>query len=69
MANYQDERMMKCPYCQRLFWITAEEQHSNETFECPHCHRSNAGSSEADKYGVLIGVSIVDCQLQELVGL
>jgi len=63
-----DERMMHCPYCQKIFWITEEEQYNNETFECPHCHLSNAGSVEVDEYGVLIGVSILDEQLQELVG-
>ena len=61
-----DERMIKCPYCERLFWITEEEQYGNETFECPHCHQINAGCSDADEYGVLIGVSMMDYQLQEL---
>ena len=61
-----DERMMRCPYCERMFWITEEEQYGSETFECPHCHQSNAGCSEADKYGVLVGISIMDEQLQDL---
>ncbi len=61
-----DGRMMKCPYCESIFWITEEEQYNNETFECPHCHRVNAGSIEADDYGVLVGVSMLDEQLQEL---
>ena len=61
-----DERMMRCPYCKRIFWITEAEQHDNETFECPHCHKPNAGCSEEDEYGVLIGVSIADYQIQEL---
>ena len=61
-----DERMMLCPYCQKIFWITEEKQYGNETFECPHCHLSNAGCSEVDDYGVLIGVSMIDYELQEL---
>jgi len=61
-----DENMMKCPYCEKTFWITEDEQYNNETFECPHCHLSNAGCSEADEYGVLIGVSMLDYELQEL---
>ena len=61
-----DESMIKCPYCKRIFWITEEEQFDNETFECPHCHQSNAGCSEVDEYGVLVGVSILDYELQEL---
>ena len=61
-----DERMMRCPYCERIFWITEEEQYNNETFECPHCHLVNAGCSKDDEYGVLIGVSILDYELQEL---
>ena len=61
-----DERMMKCPYCERIFWITEDEQYNNETFKCPHCQQANAGSSETDNYGVLIGVSIMDYELQEL---
>ena len=60
-----DERMMRCPYCERIFWITEEEQYNDETFECPHCHQSNAGSIEADEFGVLVGVSVLDEQLQE----
>uniref|UniRef100_A0A6H2A4X4 Uncharacterized protein n=1 Tax=viral metagenome TaxID=1070528 RepID=A0A6H2A4X4_9ZZZZ len=61
-----DGRMMRCPYCKRIFWITEDEQYNKETFECPHCGKSNAGCSEADMYGVLIGVSILDYELQEL---
>jgi len=60
-----NENPMRCPYCKRVFWITEEEQYSNETFECPHCHQTNAGCSEADEYGVLIGVSVLDYELQE----
>ena len=63
-----DERMMSCPYCKRIFWITEEEQYNNETFECSHCHLANAGCSEADEYGALIGISILDEQLQEILG-
>jgi len=62
----QDERMIRCPYCEEMFWISEEEQYDNETFECPHCHLANAGCVEADEYGVLIGVSIMDYELQEL---
>lgn len=61
-----DESMMRCPYCEKIFWITEEEQYDNETFECSHCHQANAGYSESDEYGVLIGVSILDYELQEL---
>jgi hypothetical protein len=61
-----DEKMMRCPYCDKIFWITEDEQNDNETFECPHCHLSNAGCSEIDEQGVLIGVSILDYELQEL---
>jgi len=61
-----DERMIECPYCQRIFWMTEDEQYDYETFECPHCHLVNAGCSESDELGVLIGVSILDCELQEL---
>jgi len=61
-----DESMMRCPYCKRIFWITEDEQYDNETFKCPHCHRESAGCSEADEFGVLIGVSIMDYELQEL---
>ena len=63
-----DERMILCPYCSKVFWITEEEQYGNETFECPHCQRSNAGCVEADEFGVLIGVGMLDEQLQELLG-
>ena len=52
----KDESMMRCPYCELIFWITEEEQYENETFECSHCGQSNDGSSEADDFGVLIGV-------------
>ena len=61
-----NERMMKCPSCNKVFWITEEEQYNNETFECPHCHLENAGCSETDEYGVLIGVSILNYELREL---
>lgn len=61
-----DERMIQCPYCKNIFWITEEEQYNSETFECPHCHLVNAGCNEADEFGVLIGVSIVDYEVQEL---
>ena len=61
-----DESMMLCPHCKRIFWITDEEQYGNETFECPHCHGVNAGCSEADEYGVLIGVSTLDEELRNL---
>ena len=61
-----DERMIKCPYCKNVFWITEEEQFNNETFECPHCLQKNAGCVETDEYGVLIGVSILDYELREL---
>jgi len=50
-----DERMMECPYCSLIFWITEEEQYDNETFECHHCREANAGCTDADDYGVLIG--------------
>jgi len=60
------ETMIKCPYCSKIFWITEEEQYNNETFECHHCHLSNAGCIETDEYGVLIGVSQVDYELLEL---
>lgn len=60
------ESPMRCPYCEKIFWITEEEQYNNETFECPHCHQSNAGCIEDDEFGVLIGVSILDYELQEL---
>ena len=63
-----ENRHMLCPYCKQTFTITEEEQYGNETFECPHCHKLNAGCSEADEYGVLIGVSIADEQIQELLG-
>jgi len=63
-----EEVMMRCPYCQRVFWITEEEQLDNETFECSHCHLVNAGCREADEYGILIGVSILDYELEELLG-
>ncbi len=62
----KDERMMRCPYCKRIFWITEYEQFDNETFECPHCHKANAGCTETDDYGVLIGISIVDYEIQGL---
>jgi len=61
-----NENMMLCPYCKRIFWITEDEQYNNGTFECPHCHLVNAGCSETDEFGVLIGVSILDEQIQEL---
>ena len=61
-----DERWMLCPYCKKTFTITEEEQYNNETFECSHCHKVNAGCSEADEFGVLVGVSILDYELQEL---
>ena len=61
-----DERIMKCPYCNKVFWITEDERCDNETFECSHCHQVNAGCSEADQYGVLIGVSILDYEIVEL---
>ena len=61
-----DERMIRCPYCEKIFWITEEEQSNNEIFECPYCHKANAGYSEADDYGILIGVSILDYELREL---
>ena len=61
-----NERMIRCPYCNQIFWITEEEQYNSETFECSHCHRANAGCSEADELGVLVGVSILDYELQEL---
>ncbi len=60
-----DERMMRCPYCDRIFWITEDEQNNNETFECSHCGKSNAGCSEVDGYGILIGVSMLNFELQE----
>ncbi len=63
-----DESMMRCPYCKAIFWITEEEQYNNETFECPHCHRKNAGCSKIDDYSVLIGVSIVDYELEDALG-
>ena len=61
-----DERMMRCPYCKKIFWITEEEQYNNETFECSHCHKKNAGCSKTDDYGVLTGVSILDYELGEI---
>lgn len=51
-----DERMMRCPWCELIFWITEEEQYDNETFECRLCGLPNDGSIEADEFGVLIGV-------------
>ena len=57
-----DERIMRCPYCDRMFWITEEEQYGNEVLTCPHCYLANAGCNE----GMLIGVSILDFELQEL---
>ena len=63
-----NEGMMKCPYRGRIFWITEEEQYGNETFMCPHCHQANAGWSEADECGVLIGVSLLDYELRESLG-
>ena len=62
-----DDRTMLCPYCKKTFTITEDEQYNNETFECPHCRLANAGCSEADELGVLIGVSMLDYELQELV--
>ena len=61
-----DENSMRCPYCKRMFWVTEEEQYDNEIFECPHCHQVNAGCIETDEYGVLLGVSILDYELQEI---
>lgn len=61
-----EDRYMLCPYCEKTFTITEDEQYGNETFECPHCHQANAGCSEIDELGVLIGVSILDYELQEL---
>ena len=61
-----DDRTMLCPYCKRTFTITEEEQYGNETFNCPHCHKANAGCSEVDELGVLIGISILDYEIQEL---
>ena len=64
-----DERMMRCPYCSKIFWITEEEQYSNETFECPRCYRVNAGCSEADEFGVLVGVSLLEEELDNIITL
>ena len=61
-----DDRYILCPYCKKTFTITEDEQCDNETFECPHCHKANAGCSDVDELGVLIGISIMDEQLQEL---
>ena len=61
-----NERMMKCPYCGGIFWITEDEQYNNETFVCSHCHKANAGCSDADEYCILIGVSIMDYELREI---
>ena len=61
-----DERYILCPYCKKTFTISEDELYNNETFECPHCHAVNAGCSETDEYGVLIGVSVLDEQLREL---
>ena len=51
-----DERMMRCPYCEKIFWITEEEQYGNEQFLCPFCHKHNEGCIDTDEYGVLIGL-------------
>jgi len=61
-----NDRSMWCPYCKRTFTITEEEQYGDETFECSHCHQINAGCCEADELGTLIGVSILDEQIQGL---
>lgn len=59
-------RQMRCPYCDSEFTITEDALHYDETFECPYCHQANAGSSEANELGILIGVSILDYELEEL---
>ena len=61
-----EERYILCPYCKKTFTITEEQRDWDETFECPHCHQSNAGCCKADELGVLVGVSILDYELQEL---
>ena len=61
-----DDRSMWCPYCKRTFTITEEELYGNETFECSHCHKANAGCSGTDELGVLIGISILDYELKAL---
>jgi len=34
-----EEMMIVCPHCYRIFGITEEEQHGNETLNCPHCQQ------------------------------
>jgi len=51
----KDSRLMKCPYCLKLFMITTEQMQGNTKFKCGACGKFNAGSSSADKYDVLIG--------------
>ncbi len=60
------ENMMRCPYCDKIFWVTEDEQYENETFKCPYCGKENAGCTETDEYGVLVGISLLDYQLREL---
>lgn len=64
--RYCYKRKIRCPYCKLIFLITEWAQQNDETFKCPHCHLANAGSCEADEFGVLIGVSIMDYEIQEL---
>uniref|UniRef100_A0A6M3LQL6 Uncharacterized protein n=1 Tax=viral metagenome TaxID=1070528 RepID=A0A6M3LQL6_9ZZZZ len=55
LENRDGTRLMRCPHCNAIFTVKAEQLSWNEKFKCKACHRFNYGSHEADDYGVLIG--------------